>query len=661
MLKQLLVIFFLSLSLCNYGQNNFVNKFGEISQSEIELEFCPIDSLASAMVLFDLGHSRFDETNTGFIVKFKRHKRIKIFQESGRDYSSITIPYYAPKKQKKEKISALKAFTYNLVNGKIEKKELDTKNVFDEKINKNWHQKKFVFPDVQEGSILEYSYEYTSPYIFNLVDWEFQTDIPTKYSEYKVNMVPYYEYVSIAQRINKFDINTSEKSNFKRQNYKGGYYEQIHTYALKNIEAFKDEKFITTKDDYIKKIDFQLSKIYHGDGMIEDIIKTWESLRIDLMDDTRFGGYLKRCRGLAKKVLENELTLDGLNNKEKIDRIVDYVKDQLHFNEITTKYAKLNPKEVFDSKSGNVAEINLFLNALLNEAGIEAYPMILSTRKHGKINTLYPLNSFTNYVAVVLKKEKMLVDATQNSLDNMLIPPNCINELGLIVDKKSEDQWMRIHYGKASVEFYNVNHKINADELQVNSRLSSKNMMFEADYYRRKWGNSTSKIKNYYEDSFNDIEDVMIIGNDDRSKPYSYNFNATSEIEELGDYILFNPLNGIAISENPFISEKRNYPVDFTYATQSIYKVNIFIPKNYKPLTLNKNITLDNENINLSYKYDFNEKLNVINLVASYKFKKPIYGSEDYKSLKENTQKIVEIINEKLTLEKTNENLSADK
>ena len=81
--------------------------------------------------------------------------------------------------------------------------------MYEEKINDNWFQKKFVFPNVKSGSIIEYEYEIVSPFKFNLVDWEFQSELPTLYSEYKVFMVPFYEYVSSAQQIKKFDIQTS--------------------------------------------------------------------------------------------------------------------------------------------------------------------------------------------------------------------------------------------------------------------------------------------------------------------------------------------------------------------------------------------------------------------------------------------------------------------
>ena len=57
------------------------------------------------------------------------------------------------------------------------------------------------------------------------------------------------------------------------------------------------------------------------------------------------------------------------------------------------------------TRQGNVAEINLLLTAMLRKAGIEADPMILSTRDNGIANTSYPLISEYNYVICVVFRE----------------------------------------------------------------------------------------------------------------------------------------------------------------------------------------------------------------------------------------------------------------
>jgi hypothetical protein len=52
-------------------------------------------------------------------------------------------------------------------NGKVVETKLETKaSVFKEKINKNLVIKKFTFPNIKEGSIIEYEYKLTSDFVF---------------------------------------------------------------------------------------------------------------------------------------------------------------------------------------------------------------------------------------------------------------------------------------------------------------------------------------------------------------------------------------------------------------------------------------------------------------------------------------------------------------
>src|SRR5699024_9237017 len=122
--------------------------------------------------------------------------RIKILSQAGIKWAEIAIPFYE-KGGQKEKIYEVVAFAYNLENGNVKKTSLDVSNTYDEKISNYWRIKKFAIPNVQVGSIIEYSYTMKSPYIFNLNDWDFQQRIPVLYSEYQVKMIPFYTYVMV--------------------------------------------------------------------------------------------------------------------------------------------------------------------------------------------------------------------------------------------------------------------------------------------------------------------------------------------------------------------------------------------------------------------------------------------------------------------------------
>ncbi|MFW6225182.1 MAG: hypothetical protein ACOC4B_02850 [Bacteroidota bacterium] len=76
-------------------------EFGKLSQEEIDLKTCSFDSTAKAVVLFDIGKTKFIQGYEGFDIRFIRHKRIKILNKQGFENGEITIPFYVSKQQLK--------------------------------------------------------------------------------------------------------------------------------------------------------------------------------------------------------------------------------------------------------------------------------------------------------------------------------------------------------------------------------------------------------------------------------------------------------------------------------------------------------------------------------------------------------------------------------
>ena len=95
-------------------------QFGEVTNAD----FLPSrDSAAAAEILCDYGQSGIVGAHEKFQVTFERVTRIHILRKSGYDWATVQVPLYV-KDENKEKLSNLKGFTYNLVDGKVEKTKL---------------------------------------------------------------------------------------------------------------------------------------------------------------------------------------------------------------------------------------------------------------------------------------------------------------------------------------------------------------------------------------------------------------------------------------------------------------------------------------------------------------------------------------------------------
>lgn len=126
-MKQLF-IFFTIVLVSNFSTAQNFN-FGKVSKSELQEKFHSKDSSASAVILYrNEGISFFFSGNEGFMQQREVHERIKIYNKDGFDWATKKVYLYKGTNQK-ETLSGLKGFSYNLVDGKIEKDKLKSDGI----------------------------------------------------------------------------------------------------------------------------------------------------------------------------------------------------------------------------------------------------------------------------------------------------------------------------------------------------------------------------------------------------------------------------------------------------------------------------------------------------------------------------------------------------
>ncbi len=644
----------LVLAWATIQAQDFSKEFGEIPTSEIKLEQYSQDKDAEALVLFDIGKSYFIRSQNTFEVVFERTTRIKVVSEAGIKWAEVEIPFYQ-EGDIYEKVYDIEAFSYNDENGVMKKTSLDVSNTFDEKINNSWKVKKIALPNVKAGTIIEYKYKINSEYLFNLRDWEFQWEIPVVYSEYEVKLIPFYEYAFLLQGANKFDSQTSNvDSGLTRYFGPTTFQDMVHTFIMKDVPAFNSEEFITSVNDYIIKLDFQLSKIHYPQGSSVNVISSWEEMNKELLKHGDFGKYIQKSEKLASKLLNQE-SLEFKNQKEKFDFVIDYVKGNYTWNKNHGKYASKSPKKLVEEKYGNCADINLFTVGLLKAMGIEAKPVLLSTRDNGKIKLDYPFAHFFNYVVVLADVDgtKVLTDATEILSLNNRIPSRCINDKGLII-QKDNIEWVKLESLFPSEIKTDIQIDFPETSL-VNSRVTKTATEYDASNFRIYYTDNIETIKKNVESIGFDIIDstITVYNQSNKGKPYFLTYQQTSKPEIVNDKIYLSPFLNEPISNNPLKQNERTYPIDMTYPKRRLFSSSIEIPQGYQVEYLPADHKLNNKLFELTYSTRIVDNRIVVSY--DYYFKNSIYDSKDFSKVKFYFNEIVKKGNEKIVLTKKTE------
>jgi hypothetical protein len=425
----------------------------------------------------------------------------------------------------------------------------------------------------------------------------------------------------------------------------------VNHFVMKDIPALKEEPYMNSAYDNIIRINFQLSKVNDVDGISLNVTTTWQQLIKDLLDEKEFGKYLTQSTKLAKDLVKS-LAITSQSPMQKCLSIIRFVKLNFSWNGKLGKYSDKSANDFFLQKSGNDASVNLFLAGMLNTAGLEAYPVLLSTRDHGKINMDYPFLHFFNYVVVVVKIDGklMLTDATNPYCPDDRVPPQCINGSGLIINNEKAE-WVMLDQTNFSRTHEEMMVRLNPAMDSLITTFTKTLTGYDAFSLKNLTGNSKEKIRDQFENQNEIVIGELQIKNEENpQKPLVIQGQLGQLAESAGSRIYISPFLTHPISESPFQRLVSNYPIDFNYLRESKYHSFVIIPDGYRVRDLPASFHEENDFITISY--DAKSDGAMVEVTASYRLKKSFYPPESYMVVKTAFSSIVRKFNEKVVLEK---------
>jgi len=648
-------------------------KFGDIPMEHMQMKIYPRDSSASAVVLADYGESILDYANNDFVLRFERIYRLKILTREGLEWGNISIPLYRSGGTD-EDLGSVKAVTYNLEGGKIAETKMKNDAIFKEEVDENLTRVKLALPNVKEGSVVEVTYKITSPFIYNFQDWDFQTTIPTIWSEYRTRIPDWFYYKRFVQGYLPMAVNET-KSEYKAFNIhtrvqSGGgsgrsvarteavserveYNEEFNRLVVSNAPAFKPEPYLTTYRDYISRINFELSVVKIPGSQMQTYNASWEDLNKDILKRDDFGGVI-RGSGFLKQEVET-IVSGKTDPKEKAAAIYLWVKSNIEWDGRYRKYTDGNLRQVLNSKKGSSAEINLMLVSMLQKAGFASNPVLISTRDHGFVRQDLPVSSQFNYVIAVvdLDGKQVLLDATDRALPMNFIPKRCINGQGFMVSETNPG-WIPLASPKAktltNVEF------VLSDEGKFKGKVQfTHDGYFGRDARRDYYANGKDQYVKELTDTYQWVVTSSEFENLDKlseSVKEVHQVELNEHLQTTADRMYLNPILLNRLDKSPFTSETRSYPVDYASPEERLYMVKIVIPEGWDVEEMPQPKALVMPANSARYVYNITRMGNTINLSSQLIINKPLFSQEEYGPLRDFYAQIVAKQAEQVVLRK---------
>ncbi|KAA5826315.1 DUF3857 domain-containing protein [Algibacter amylolyticus] len=663
------ILSFLLISGTTFSQDF---KFGKVSKEELQEQVNPLDSAANATYLYKNRHTFFQYSQgEGFQQITEVHERIKIYNQEGFEYATKQIRLHV-NGGSKEKISGLKGYTYNLISGKVEDFKLTKDGIFDSELNKYVNQIKFTMPKITPGTVIEYKYRIESPFISNVDDFIFQEDIPIKkleakfeapeYFNFKVNTKGYLlikpivssarDKITFVNKSRSDATTTAVRTDYSSSSLE--YKINEATYSLSNISALKNEPYVNNMNNYRSSVKYELSYIKFPNSAIEYYSTTWEDVVKKIYESSSFGAELDK-KGYYEKDID-ALIGSVSDPAKRAALIFNYVKTNMKWNGYYGYYTDNGVRKAYKEQVGNVADINLMLTSMLQHAGLRAYPVLVSTRQNGV--PLFPTREGYNYVVSYVKFDDggVLLDATSEYSVPNVLPFKALNWQGRIVAEKGGSTLIDLYPNEQSKNniamMLTLNNNGDIDGGFRSVKTNHKALSFREKYIDVNKEDYLEKLENKYNGL--EISDYTVKNDLDLSKPVmeSYKFTKESQADIIGDKIYFSPLFFLRTSENPFKIEKREFPVDFGYPSNTSYRVIITIPEGYKIESLPEPgvFTLP-DNLGM-FKYNITAQSNKVQLAVETQISTSIISPIYYDALKAYFSKLVEKEAEQIVLTK---------
>lgn len=648
MLNKAFVLFFLLIPILLFSQKKPI-KFGDVKPSDLAMTSYEKDPDADGVVLCNYGQVDFEvHPGEGFNYRLKHHKRIKIFKRSAFDEADISIHFH----KDFQKIARLKANVYS-PDGTT--RELSKKEFFEEEIEDGWTAKKMALPNIEEGSVIEYKYDLVSENLSQLRPWYFSETLPTIWSEFRVAIPEYFKYHRHAHGWGTLTVNECEVTNGSTAGET--FREEDCRYVAEHMPAYKREAYITTLEDYFFKLKFQLRAIQIG-SYYKSYLSTWEEVaKVMRESDTKGRQYLNKRK--SNDLVEATQSLFVDSEAETVDNLSEFILNNIKTTDYNTTYfSEKSLDDAFEKKMASKAEKNLMLLALLRAKGMKADPVYISTRRNGRPISVQPnINQFDHVlVRAKIGEEYQLLDLSSEFRVPDLLDPQCLNLEGFIVTDNGSD-WIPIpNKLSANVVLSTISIAENGD---ISGTLATSEKGYQAAYSRANleetkgdelWKENLkerfpeAKFSNFKAEALEDLHSSL-------KTEVEISIPEAAQISD--DLMYVTPVIFTDFDENPFKLETRSFPIDFPYPMKEQLIMNIDIPEGYQIEELPESVSILLPNGGGKFLFQVSEKKGGgIQIVSKVNIKQLLFLPEEYTTIKNFWDLIVEKMGEQIVLKK---------
>jgi hypothetical protein len=380
----------------------------------------------------------------------------------------------------------------------------------------------------------------------------------------------------------------------------------------------------------------QVSKT-SGNGGKQAYTTTWRDLAQNLTRSENLGAQFQQRTNFENiwRAMQSSVNV-AKNTEEKIRTVYTFINKNLEWNGEWSIYARESLNQIYETHTANSGELNLMLIACLNAAGVQATPMLISTRAHGKINVnAVSAGQFDHLVChTELNGAPHFLDAGDVFRPMGMLRVEALNGEGWLMNVAAP-QWLKltpILSVRQTLSMFGL-----SNEGDLRGRFTKTSKGYEAVIQRNDQSRKMTAQLLQKEHSGIRIDSVTTHNLDGNlNAPFKRNFFCfiPQAIEVVDNKMTIKPLWHLNLEENTLLPQ-RQAPVDFAYPINDLHSFSLSIPEGASVDKMPKDEMYELPNKGGAYKFSAILSGTVVYLAIQVQIERLHFDASEYDKVKE--------------------------
>lgn len=623
-------------------------KMGNPTMEEMNMTECDYDKEANAVVLYEDFDVQIVST-IGLKLKMVYKRRIKILKEDGLDYANVKLTLRDSERGggDRDQLQGLKAFSYNLEGGKIQKTKMSGDMVSKKRLNGSFVSTEFTIPQAKVGSVIEYQYEIMRDALFDLPTWIAQSTCPVNYAHFRIALPDEFTY-----RVNQTGSVLLTANRDEEANTILGTRDVIYDFTGSNLPALpKDNEYIYCPRDFATKVTCELQNINIPGYVYKDYTTSQADVNDMLLKSEMFGGRLKQKNPFKEEVAAASIA-SLPTAMEKAAACAQLLKKHLRWNK---EYALTgnSQSKVAKEGTGDNADLNFILISMLKDAGVEASPVVMSRRSRGRLPYMPSIDALNTFVIVFADEEGKLhyYDASAENGYIDALPTDLNVDRAILLKQDGSYSPVSLQDNIKRREIIMIDASLSADGL-VSGNISRSYRDNAALRFRNAWeakNDSAAFVADIAAGNNIDITEYETQGREEFSPMVTENYNFSRQLD-AGDKYYISPLLFPFYDKNPFTAETSNMPIEFGAKGQMTISLKLALPEGYHLEEVPAPASMQLPDRGLVVRYVVSEADNAVNVNCRVTTNSLFFPVDSYQMVKEFYDTLVSKCSEMLVI-----------